>query len=321
MADIDLSQTTPFASKSSDAPPGMVCDGDVCYFPDEAPQADDDDGPPPLLNPSGEAVPVPEKVPVKVREFPLPGLLAKVTDLVDSDGKPVPKDVLLSLPDKVIGWALHAGGRPFLDLTVFLGDRYGTASTFPPHGARRASSFLPVDLAEFVKSNSSSFAIIYVSADRSQAEYLKNLQGKPFFAVPFGAESVRQALSSQLGVSTIPTLVILKPETCEVVSKAGRMAVMNHLQGDENPVAGWREGRCKAQEAGGEGGIASVLWNSIRGVLPYLIMWFVWAMWVKPYLGLQPGVGKAEKKAARVVAKTAGLDLGEDEEEEEEEDD
>ena len=75
-------------------PPEMVCDGDVCYFPDDA----ETDGPPPLLGESLESSNAASK-----RSLPLPGLLAGVTELIDSDGKPVPMDALLALPDKVVG--------------------------------------------------------------------------------------------------------------------------------------------------------------------------------------------------------------------------
>ncbi len=103
MADLDLSATQEFKPKGS-APPGMVCDGDVCYFPEDGALedgAEDDDGPPPLLGDLSE--PKKKEAPTPSREFPLPGLLAKVTQLVDSDGKPVPADTVLGLPDKVVG--------------------------------------------------------------------------------------------------------------------------------------------------------------------------------------------------------------------------
>lgn len=121
MADLDLSSAKPFVPKSQrqsmEAPPGMVCDGDVCYFPGEGPDGPDagntshgldeaeDDGPPPLMgaDPS-ELISAKSAEPVKkAREFPLPGMLKRITNLVDSDGKKVPAETVLSLPDKVVG--------------------------------------------------------------------------------------------------------------------------------------------------------------------------------------------------------------------------
>lgn len=101
MADDPFASATAFKSKTA-APPGMVCDGDVCYFPD----AEEAEEPPPLLGDAPEKRMEPAK-----RDFPLPGLLKDVVDLVDSDGRPVPKDVVLGLADKVVGCVRRKSAR------------------------------------------------------------------------------------------------------------------------------------------------------------------------------------------------------------------
>jgi hypothetical protein len=85
---IDLTGIKPYVSKTtSSAASAPVCSDDSC------------DAPLLAASPSGsEAEPQP----------PLPGILQFVTELVDSDGKQVSKEVVAGLKDKVVGFVQSA---------------------------------------------------------------------------------------------------------------------------------------------------------------------------------------------------------------------
>lgn len=42
------------------------------------------------------------------KDFPLPGILQFITELVDESGKPVPKEEMLGLHNKVVGWVFSS---------------------------------------------------------------------------------------------------------------------------------------------------------------------------------------------------------------------
>lgn len=150
--------------------------------------------------------------------------------------------------------------------------------------------------------------------DRNEQMFLQNIQGKPLFAVPFTEEATRMGIASDLGVSTIPTLVILKPGTCEKISGAGRKAILEHMQGKgPNPVLEWKTGKCSVEESGGEFGMLGIIFGALRNWLPYIIAYFVYIYWVRPFFGM---TDKQDKKAAKAVAKGMGMDTGDDDEDE-----
>ncbi|KAI9007848.1 thioredoxin-like protein [Hyaloraphidium curvatum] len=173
---------------------------------------------------------------------PLPGILQFITSLVDGDGKPVPADVLDSLRDKAVGL-------------------YFSALWCPP-----CRQFAPM-LADYASARSKDLAIVYVSNDHSEPEFLKNIAGKPFLAVPYADLRARQILSTALEIASIPTLAVCEPGTGLVVSFGGREEVTYHkMRRAEDPLAKWvgkgakgnleeqEEERKRKEAEGGEGG-------------------------------------------------------------------
>lgn len=95
-------------------------------------------------------------------------------------------------------------------------------------------AFSPV-LAEFQKINSSDFVVVYVSCDRDEAQMRQNLQGKPFFSVPYDSER-RPALSTQYRISMIPTLVVIN-EQGEYITDWGKSAISKN---PHNCISEWK---------------------------------------------------------------------------------
>eukprot|EP00026_Physarum_polycephalum_P019057 Phypoly_transcript_20890.p1 GENE.Phypoly_transcript_20890~~Phypoly_transcript_20890.p1 ORF type:complete len:213 (+),score=19.57 Phypoly_transcript_20890:34-639(+) len=96
-------------------------------------------------------------------------------------------------------------------------------------------AFSPV-LAKFCQSNCDEFVVIYVSSDRSESDMRQNLQGKPFFALPYRS-GFKSKLSSMFRVSMIPTLVILTPDG-EYITDWGRSAITKNA---DHCIQEWKE--------------------------------------------------------------------------------
>jgi len=109
---------------------------------------------------------------------------------------------------------------------------YFSAGWCPP-----CRKFSP-ELASFQSKHADDFTVCFVSSDHSEAEMRRFMAGKGFLAVPFHSEA-RRRLQARLGVSMLPTLVILDGRSGEVLTDWGRSAVMRNPEGCVNA---WKAG-------------------------------------------------------------------------------
>lgn len=109
---------------------------------------------------------------------------------------------------------------------------YFSAAWCPP-----CRKFSP-ELAKFRSKHDDDFTVCFVSCDHSEVEMRRFTAGKGFLAVPFHSEA-RQRIQMRLGVSMLPTLVIVDGRSGKVLTDWGRSAVMRNPQGC---VQAWKAG-------------------------------------------------------------------------------
>lgn len=114
-------------------------------------------------------------------------------------------------------------GKNTVDTDTALGSKplvalYFSASWCPP-----CKSFSPV-LKEFYNATSDDMEVVYVSSDRSVQEFDTYFAEMPWLAIPItpGSAQIKQNLSDQLKVTSIPTMVILETATGHFISNNGR---------------------------------------------------------------------------------------------------
>ncbi len=64
--------------------------------------------------------------------------------------------------------------------------------------------------------------IIFVSSDRSQDQFNIYFSSMPWLAIPYDSTFVRQSLSQRIGVRGLPSLVVIDPQTGDVISNRAR---------------------------------------------------------------------------------------------------
>jgi nucleoredoxin len=102
----------------------------------------------------------------------------------------------------------------------------GPCRSFTPHLAKAYSLHL---LAKGLE-------VVFVSWDRSQAEFDEYFAEMPWAAVPYAqAEKLKSTVNKKDKVQGIPTLVILDGATGATITKDGREAVINDPRGNELP--------------------------------------------------------------------------------------
>ena len=109
---------------------------------------------------------------------------------------------------------------------------YFSAGWCPP-----CRKFSP-ELSKFRAAHSQDFTVIFVSSDHSEAEMMSFIAGKGFLHVPFHGKA-RQAIQMRLGVSMLPTLVIIDGTSGAILTDWGRAAVTRNPAGC---LEGWRAG-------------------------------------------------------------------------------
>ena len=68
--------------------------------------------------------------------------------------------------------------------------------------------------------------VIFVTDDRAPDHFERNFKQMPWLAIPYEDENRKQSLKSRFGVCEIPTLVVISPTDCSVVTYDGREAIM-----------------------------------------------------------------------------------------------
>ncbi|XP_019643995.1 PREDICTED: tryparedoxin-like [Branchiostoma belcheri] len=77
--------------------------------------------------------------------------------------------------------------------------------------------------------------IVFVSSDADQGSFDGYFGSMPWLAVPYSDRQRKAELTRTFDVKGIPTLVILKADTAEVVTKRGRDRVMKDPTGQDFP--------------------------------------------------------------------------------------
>jgi len=97
---------------------------------------------------------------------------------------------------------------------------YFSATWCPP-----CKAFSPI-LAEFYKTYAvkEKLEIVYISSDRTVPEFESYYGTMPWTAIPLieGSAQIKQTLAAKLGISGIPTLIVLDAQTGELVSATAR---------------------------------------------------------------------------------------------------
>lgn len=108
---------------------------------------------------------------------------------------------------------------------------------FSAHWCGPCRQFTPM-LIEFYKnfkSMDAPFEIIFVSSDSSQQEFNNYYKDMPWLAIPFGDERI-ELLNNAYEIQGIPTLILVNPQTGEMLSADGRELIM---EGGENQILDW----------------------------------------------------------------------------------
>lgn len=107
---------------------------------------------------------------------------------------------------------------------------------FSAHWCGPCRGFTP-ELASFysiMESKATPFEIVFVSSDRTDADFNEYYSEMPWAALPFSERETKQKLSKQFKVQGIPTLVVLDTSG-NLITADGREAVANDSEGSEFP--------------------------------------------------------------------------------------
>jgi len=106
---------------------------------------------------------------------------------------------------------------------------------FSAHWCPPCRGFTP-ELAGWYKEalSAKGFEVVFVSSDKSEADFVSYFGEQPWAALPYEARDVKNALSKKFKVQGIPALVILGPDG-EVITKEGRKAVSADPSGAKYP--------------------------------------------------------------------------------------
>eukprot|EP01063_Lacrimia_lanifica_P040025 TRINITY_DN8950_c0_g1_i2.p1 TRINITY_DN8950_c0_g1~~TRINITY_DN8950_c0_g1_i2.p1 ORF type:complete len:213 (+),score=78.14 TRINITY_DN8950_c0_g1_i2:80-640(+) len=108
---------------------------------------------------------------------------------------------------------------------------YFSASWCPP-----CRTFSPV--LDSMKEDS--FKVVMITADRQERDFLDYIRPySSFCAIPYGTGAL-SAIQRAMGVSMLPTLVVINAETGAVITSMGRMAVSTNRA---KCVKDWEQGR------------------------------------------------------------------------------
>ena len=100
-----------------------------------------------------------------------------------------------------------------------------------------------------IKSAGKAFEIVFVSSDKSEAEFASYHSTMPWLAMPFAMRDLKAALNEMFQVRGIPALILLDASTGQVISNDGRGIITNDPDGQQFPwvAAGSGEARGSAR--------------------------------------------------------------------------
>mmetsp|Transcript_15687 Transcript_15687/g.23043 ORF Transcript_15687/g.23043 Transcript_15687/m.23043 type:complete len:667 (-) Transcript_15687:103-2103(-) len=155
------------------------------------------------------------------------GLVPMITDPEGYPWKPVPLSELLG--DNFLDGNGNVVGREAIEGKVL--GLYFSADWCPP-----CKQFTPLltNTYQTLRAVGKDFEIIYMSSDKSPEEFASYREQQPWLAIPYDDEKRRQKIGMELGVTGLPTLVIVG-EDGEVITKNGRERVSNDEMGAEFP--------------------------------------------------------------------------------------
>jgi nucleoredoxin len=108
---------------------------------------------------------------------------------------------------------------------------------FSAHWCPPCRGFTPKLAASYLKMNADGkkFEIIFLSSDKDEASFQEYFNSMPWKALPFSNREAKANLSRQFGVQGIPTLVILDPNTGNLITQDGRAEVEEDPEGLKFP--------------------------------------------------------------------------------------
>ncbi|XP_035691951.1 tryparedoxin-like [Branchiostoma floridae] len=129
-----------------------------------------------------------------------------------------------------------AGDEERVQTSSLTGEGRYVGLYFSAHWCPPCRMFTP-DLIEFYNDFKAkgTLEIVFVSSDADQGSFDGYFGSMPWLAVPYSDRQKKAELSDKFGVKGIPTLVILKADSAEVVTKKGRDRVMKDPTGQDFP--------------------------------------------------------------------------------------
>ena len=111
---------------------------------------------------------------------------------------------------------------------------------FSAHWCPPCRGFTPVLAQSYqtIVKAGKSFQIVFISSDRSDADFKEYFKEMPWLALPFSERDLKGSLSGKYGVNGIPSLILLDGATGEIITKDGRSVIMQDQSGNDFPWAG-----------------------------------------------------------------------------------
>jgi nucleoredoxin len=102
----------------------------------------------------------------------------------------------------------------------------------------RAFSVLLSELHDTAMSKGIELVIVFISADKSSAEFKEYYSTMPFAAIPYDRKDIRDKLASRYEVSEIPTVVVLDAMG-SIIDSDARVTVEQLSYNLELPIEKW----------------------------------------------------------------------------------
>ncbi|KXJ29402.1 nucleoredoxin [Exaiptasia diaphana] len=140
---------------------------------------------------------------------------------------------------KLIGEkVLTPKGKGQVEVESLIGEDKVIGLYFSAHWCPPCRGFTP-KLADFYKkfrdANGEKLEIVFISSDRDENQFQKYFDEMPWHALPFNDRDKKKKLSKKYKVGGIPTLVFLDGKDASLITKNGRLAMMEDPKGENFP--------------------------------------------------------------------------------------